>query len=74
MNKKYLSLYVMYITVIVLPEMTAVQLKFSKEMLEAIDMTVKIGQAVNRSDFIRRAVAEKLAELTVTSEMKKRKL
>jgi len=49
-------------------------MKFSEEMLEAIDLVIEIGQAVNRSDFIRRAVAEKLAELTVTTEMKKRKL
>ena len=55
-------------------EMKAIQMKFSEEMLEAMDIAVKIGQAVNRSDFIRRAVAEKLAELTVTTEMKKRKL
>jgi len=55
-------------------EMKTVQMKFSEEMLEAIDIAVTIGQAVNRSDFIRRAVADKLAEITVTSEMKKRKL
>jgi len=55
-------------------EMKAIQMKFSEEMLEAMDIAVKIGQAVNRSDFIRRAVAEKLAEITVTGEMKKRKL
>ncbi len=51
-----------------------IQMKFSEEMLEAIDYTVKIGQAINRSDFIRRAVTEKLAELTISQEMKKRKL
>lgn len=55
-------------------EMISIQMKFSEEMLEAINIAVKIGQAVNRSDFIRRAVAEKLAEITVTTEMKKRKL
>lgn len=55
-------------------DLKQVQLKFSKEMLEAIDCAIQIGQGINRSDFIRRAVAEKLAELTVTTEMKKRKL
>jgi len=55
-------------------DLKTVQMKFSEEMLEAIDLVIEIGQAVNRSDFIRRAVAEKLAELTVTTEMKKRKL
>ena len=45
-------------------EMKSVQMKFSDEMLEAIDIAVKIGQAVNRSDFIRRSVAEKLADIT----------
>jgi len=55
-------------------EMKTVQMKFSEEMLEAIDIAITIGQAVNRSDFIRRAVADKLAEITVTTEMKKRKL
>ena len=55
-------------------ELKSIQMKLSEEMLEAIDMAIKIGQAVNRSDFIRRAVAEKLAEITVTTEMKKRKL
>ena len=55
-------------------DLKTVHMKFSEEMLEAIDLVIEIGQAVNRSDFIRRAVAEKLAELTVTTEMKKRKL
>ena len=55
-------------------ELKTIQMKFSEEMLEAIDIAIQIGQAVNRSDFIRRAVAEKLAEITVATEMKKRKL
>ena len=55
-------------------ELKQIQLKFSKEMLESIDYAIKIGQAINRSDFIRRAVTEKLSELSITTEMKKRKL
>ena len=49
-------------------------MRFPKPMLEAIDLAIEIGQAANRSDFIRRSVAEKLAEITVSAEMKKRKL
>lgn len=55
-------------------DIISINMRFSEPMLEAIDLAIEIGQASNRSDFIRRAVAEKLAEITVTSEMKKRKL
>lgn len=55
-------------------EIISINMRFPMPMLEAIDLAIKIGQASNRSDFIRRAVAEKLAEITVTSEMKKRRL
>ena len=55
-------------------ELKQIQIKFSEEMLEAIDYAIKIGQAINRSDFIRRSVTEKLAEITISTEMKKRKL
>jgi len=55
-------------------EMIPIHTKFTSEMIEAIDIAVEIGQAANRSDFIRRAVTEKLQELTVLKEMKNRKL
>ena len=43
-------------------------------MIEAIDVAIEIGQGSNRSDIIKTAIANYLKELTVTSEMKKRKL
>ncbi len=52
----------------------SINMRFPEPMLEAIDLAVEIGQASNRSDFIRHAVATALKELTVTTEMKKRKL
>jgi len=55
-------------------EIVTITMRFPKPMLEAIDLAIEIGQAANRSDFIRRSVAEKLAEITVSAEMKKRKL
>ena len=53
--------------------MKDVRLKISAEMLEAIDLAIEIGQASNRSEFIRMAVSNQLRELTITAEMKKRK-
>ena len=55
-------------------DVISINMRFPKPMLEAVDLAIEIGQASNRSDFIRRSVAEKLAEITVTTEMKKRKL
>ena len=45
----------------------------SKEMLEGIDRAIELGYAMNRSDFIRAAIADKLKELSIIEEMKKRK-
>lgn len=59
---------------VIIGDLKQIQMKLSEEMLEAIDYAIKIGQGINRSDFIRRAITEKLAELTLTTEMKKRKL
>ena len=53
--------------------MKDVRLKISEQMLEAIDLAIVIGQASNRSEFIRMAVSNQLRELTITAEMKKRK-
>jgi len=44
----------------------------SKEMLEALDLAIKMEAAMNRSDFIRAAVSEKLEKLSVLEEMKKK--
>ena len=51
-----------------------IPVQFTDEMLEAIDIAISIGAAANRSDFIRAAVSGKLANLSVYSEMKKRKM
>ena len=53
--------------------MKDVRLKISEQMLEAIDLAIEIGQASNRSEFIRMSVSNQLRELTITAEMKKKK-
>jgi metal-responsive CopG/Arc/MetJ family transcriptional regulator len=50
-----------------------IPVQFTDEMLEAIDIAISIGAAANRSDLIRVAVFEKLTNLSVYGEMKKRK-
>lgn len=45
----------------------------SEEMLEGIDRAIELGYSMNRSDFIRAAISEKLKELSIIEEMKKRK-
>lgn len=53
-------------------EELSVRVRMSKEMIEAVDLAVKMGAAMNRSDLIRAAVSEKLEKLSVLAEMKKR--
>jgi len=53
-------------------EELSVRVRMSKEMIEALDLAIKIGAAMNRSDFIRAAVSEKLEKLSVLEEMKKK--
>lgn len=53
-------------------EEVSVRVRMSTEMIEALDLAVKIGAAVNRSDFIRAAVSEKLEKLSILAEMKKK--
>jgi metal-responsive CopG/Arc/MetJ family transcriptional regulator len=55
-------------------ETEAVNMRLPKNMIEAIDVAIEIGQGSSRSDIIKTAIANYLKELTVTSEMKKRKL
>ena len=45
----------------------------SKEMLEGIDRAVEIGYSMNKSDFIRAAIGEKLKDLSIITEMKQKK-
>jgi len=53
-------------------EELSVRVRMSKEMLEALDLAIKMEAAMNRSDFIRAAVSEKLEKLSVLEEMKKK--
>ena len=55
-------------------ETVPVNMRLPKNMIEAIDVAIEIGQGSSRSDIIKTAIANYLKELTVTSEMKKRKL
>ena len=50
-----------------------VQIKLSQEMLEGIDRAIEIGVATNRTEFIRMAISDKLKELSIIEEMKRRK-
>lgn len=54
-------------------ETVPINMRLPKNMIEAIDVAIEIGQGSNRSDIIKTAIANYLKELTVTSEMKKRK-
>jgi len=45
----------------------------SKEMLIGIDRAVELGYCMNRSDFIRAAIGEKLKDLGIIGEMKQKK-
>ena len=52
-------------------EELSVRVRMSREMIEALDLAVKIGAGMNRSDLIRAAVSEKLERLSIFEEMKK---
>jgi len=54
-------------------EELSVRVRMSREMIEALDLAVEIGAAMNRSDLIRAAVSEKLERLSVFEEMKERR-
>jgi len=45
----------------------------SQEMIEGIDRAIELGVATNRTEFIRMAISDKLKELSIIEEMKKRK-
>ena len=55
-------------------ETVAMNMRIPKNMLEGIDLAIELGQGSNRTDIIKTAIANYLRELSVTSEMKKRKL
>lgn len=55
-------------------ETVPINMRLPKNMIEAIDLAIEIGQGSNRSDIIKTAIANYLKELSVTSEMKLRKL
>ena len=54
-------------------EKEKINMVISKEMLEGVDRAIELGYAMNRSDFIRAAIADKLKELSIIEEMKKKK-
>lgn len=54
-------------------EELSVRVRMSREMIEALDLAVEIGAAMNRSDLIRAAVSEKLERLSIFEEMKERR-
>ena len=43
----------------------------SKEMLNGIDRAVKLGYSMNRSDFIRASIGEKLKDLSILKDLNK---
>ena len=53
-------------------EELSVRVRMNKEMIEALDLAIKLGAGMNRSDLIRAAVSEKLERLSIFEEMKKR--
>ena len=55
-------------------ETEPINMRLPKNMLEAIDVAIEIGQGSSRSDVIKTAIANYLKELSITSEMKKSKL
>ena len=46
------------------------RIRMNEEMINAVDRAVKIGSAMNRSDFIRHAVSEKLERLSILKDLK----
>ena len=48
-------------------------LVLSDEMLECIDRAVELGYSMNKSDFIRASIGEKLNDLSIITEMKAKK-
>jgi len=55
-------------------ETVPINMRLPKNMIEAIDLAIEIGQGSSRSDIIKTAIANHLRDLSVISEMKKRKL
>ena len=53
-------------------EEISVRVRMNREMLEALDLAIRMGAAMNRSDMIRAAVSEKLERLSVFEEIKKK--
>ena len=43
----------------------SVRVRMNEQMINAIDIAVDMGVAMNRSDFIRHAVSEKLEKLSI---------
>jgi len=54
-------------------EELSVRVRMSREMIEALDLAIKIGVGMNKSNLIRAAVSEKLERLSVFEKMKKKR-
>ena len=54
--------------------MKLIQINLTNEMLQGIDRAIELGYTTNRSEFIRSLIGEKLKDLSIITEMKKRKL
>lgn len=50
-----------------------VQIKLSQEMITGIERAIELGYTTSRSEFIRSCISQKLQELSIIEEMKKRK-
>lgn len=48
----------------------SVRVRMNQAMINAVDLAVKMGAAMNRSDFIRHAVSDKLEKLSILTDMK----
>ena len=54
-------------------EKPTLHIKISKETEEGIERAVELGYSMNKSDFVRAAIGEKLKDLSIITEMKSRK-
>ena len=54
-------------------EKPTLHIVISKETLDCIDRAVALGHSMNRSDFVRTAIANTLQDLSIITEMKTKK-
>lgn len=54
-------------------EKPTLHIVISKETIVCIDRAVELGHSMNRSDFVRTAIANTLQDLSIITEMKTKK-